>query len=199
MSKRIPKEVRLLQARNNHNNYYDYSLWPDNISLTTKVDILCPKHGKFKQLLKSHLYGRGCRMCAQTLREQTNIKRLGVKFPIQHNDVKKKYEQTMLQRFGVKNPTQNVEIKKAIKKRNIEKYGVDHPFKTETVKQKRKQSFLERVGVEHPMQHHIPHNILSKLKDKNWLHVQHFIKKKSLTQISKELGIHRNTVSNPYL
>lgn len=45
-----------------HNGYYDYSqsIYLDNF---TKLDIICPKHGKFRQLSNNHLSGQGCPKC----------------------------------------------------------------------------------------------------------------------------------------
>jgi len=45
-----------------HNNKYDYSKvkYKNN---KTKVVIICPKHGEFKQFAKSHIKGIGCQKC----------------------------------------------------------------------------------------------------------------------------------------
>lgn len=45
-----------------HNAKYDYSL-TEYESLSKKVTIVCPKHGKFVQRPASHLKGMGCRQC----------------------------------------------------------------------------------------------------------------------------------------
>lgn len=52
----------IIEARGVHNQRYDYSLckYKNN---RFKVDIICPKHGKFKQSPKEHLNGHGCKMC----------------------------------------------------------------------------------------------------------------------------------------
>ena len=44
-------------------NKYDYSL-VNYINSQTKVKIICPEHGEFEQLPASHLYGKGCKLCA---------------------------------------------------------------------------------------------------------------------------------------
>jgi hypothetical protein len=36
----------------------------DYVNFTTKVKIICPKHGQFEQIPSSHLQGAGCRKCA---------------------------------------------------------------------------------------------------------------------------------------
>jgi very-short-patch-repair endonuclease len=45
-----------------HNNKYDYSL-VDYVNMKTKIEIICPKHGIFKQTPNGHLSGRGCYKC----------------------------------------------------------------------------------------------------------------------------------------
>lgn len=45
-----------------HNGYYDYS-YIHCIEKSTKIEIVCPKHGKFKQLINNHLSGQGCPKC----------------------------------------------------------------------------------------------------------------------------------------
>lgn len=46
-----------------HNNKYDYSL-VEYKNTMTKVDIICPIHGIFKQKPNDHLKGHGCKKCA---------------------------------------------------------------------------------------------------------------------------------------
>ena len=45
-----------------HNNKYDYSC-VNITSARTKIDIVCPHHGKFSQFIGSHLKGSGCMSC----------------------------------------------------------------------------------------------------------------------------------------
>lgn len=54
-----------------HNNKYDYTLVKYKNS-KEKVDIICKKHGVFKQIPNSHLNGKGCLKCGQKLKN-TNI------------------------------------------------------------------------------------------------------------------------------
>lgn len=50
------------KAKNIHGNKYDYSsvLFKN---LTTKITIICNKHGKFNQLPNAHINGQGCPKC----------------------------------------------------------------------------------------------------------------------------------------
>jgi len=46
-----------------YNNYFDYSQMGDYINSYTKIKIICPKHGVFKQKPSEHLKGIGCKRC----------------------------------------------------------------------------------------------------------------------------------------
>jgi hypothetical protein len=47
-----------------HNNYYEYS-GINYINSKTKITIMCPVHGVFKQAPDMHVMGQGCPTCAQ--------------------------------------------------------------------------------------------------------------------------------------
>lgn len=51
------------KAQSIHMNKYDYSK-VEYVNNSTKVCIICPKHGEFWQTPSNHLAGRGCRKCA---------------------------------------------------------------------------------------------------------------------------------------
>lgn len=58
-----------------HNNKYDYGN-TNYINSRSKVDIVCPKHGKFTIRASAHIDGQGCRLCgnekiSKTLRSNT--------------------------------------------------------------------------------------------------------------------------------
>jgi hypothetical protein len=55
-----------------HGNKYDYSL-VDYKDQYTKIDIICPEHGIFKQIPKNHLRGNGCKKCMDD-KKRFNIK-----------------------------------------------------------------------------------------------------------------------------
>lgn len=64
MSKRLTTEQFIEKARQVHGTKYDYSetIYVDS---RTKLDIICPEHGRFTQLAASHLQGNGCPDCAK--------------------------------------------------------------------------------------------------------------------------------------
>jgi len=49
-----------------HGNKYNYSK-AKYVNNNTKITIICPKHGEFKQAPGSHLVGQGCPKCGQNL------------------------------------------------------------------------------------------------------------------------------------
>lgn len=62
MPSKLTQEIFLYRANSKHDNYYDYSL-AEYINANTKIKIICPKHGMFKQQPNNHLYGQGCIKC----------------------------------------------------------------------------------------------------------------------------------------
>ncbi len=62
-SRRITKKVFLAKAGIVHGNKYNYSK-VKYINLRTKISIICPIHGEFKQAPREHLKGHGCAECA---------------------------------------------------------------------------------------------------------------------------------------
>lgn len=57
------------KAKNIHGDKYDYSL-VNYINSKTKIDIICPVHGKFSQVGGSHLQGKGCPICNESKDEK---------------------------------------------------------------------------------------------------------------------------------
>lgn len=55
-------EKTIQEFKNTHGNYYDYSkvIYKNNF---TKITIICPKHGEFRQKPYSHKLGSGCPIC----------------------------------------------------------------------------------------------------------------------------------------
>ena len=78
--------------------------------------------------------------------EKTNLRKLGVKYPSQSEDVKNKFKETMLLRYNIDNPLKDINThQKAIElsksklskeKRentNLEKYGFKNVSKNEEI------------------------------------------------------------------
>ncbi len=64
--KKLSLEDFLFRAKEIHGDKYDYSL-VEYVNTSTKVNIICPKHGPFPQTPESHYAGRGCRKCGRDL------------------------------------------------------------------------------------------------------------------------------------
>ena len=56
------KDEFIKKAKEIHGEKYDYSL-VDYINAKTRVEIICPLHGKFTQIPYNHLSGKGCKEC----------------------------------------------------------------------------------------------------------------------------------------
>lgn len=63
------------QSNQVHDGRYKYltDQWPVNYS-SSKVSILCPVHGSFKQRIKDHVRGSGCRTCSMKKVGKNNSK-----------------------------------------------------------------------------------------------------------------------------
>ena len=67
----MTKEEFLIRANEKHNNKYDYSLVPDNLTYSSKIEVICNEkfpwgepHGKFVVQVGKHLSrGDGCPKC----------------------------------------------------------------------------------------------------------------------------------------
>ena len=77
-------------------------------------------------------------------REETCLKRYGVKNPQQLKDIRDKTKTTI----SKKSSEEIEEIKKKAKETRLKKYGVEFFFQTEDFKKKAKESFLKKYGVE---------------------------------------------------
>ncbi len=70
MSKRYTTDEFIAKSKTIHGDRYDYSR-AHYMNMSTKVCIICPKHGEFWQTPSNHLRGTGCPNCFQE-RLQTN-------------------------------------------------------------------------------------------------------------------------------
>lgn len=62
MPVKLTQEQFIEKAIKKHNGFYNYSL-VKYINATTKVQIICPKHGIFNQQPNNHLFGQRCVKC----------------------------------------------------------------------------------------------------------------------------------------
>ena len=60
--KQFSTEERIIQFTKIHGDKYDYSK-VKYVNNTTKICIICPRHGEFWQTPANHLKGKGCKLC----------------------------------------------------------------------------------------------------------------------------------------
>lgn len=59
MPPKLDNDAFIRKSKIIHKNFYDYSMCEYDNS-TSKVKIICPKHGEFLQEPRIHLSGKGC-------------------------------------------------------------------------------------------------------------------------------------------
>ena len=90
---RSSKEDFIKKARKVHGNKYDYSN-VKYVNAFSKVCIICPKHGEFKQIPKHHTHGHGCPECNvenRTLKKEEFIEKARSKHSDKYDYSKIKY------------------------------------------------------------------------------------------------------------
>lgn len=100
MSKRLTTEEFIKRAIKIHNNKYEYSK-VNYVNIYTKVIIICPKHGEFKQNPGNHLSGSICRKCSYLkigFSKRSNLKDIINKANQVHNN---KYDYSLLKYLGM--------------------------------------------------------------------------------------------------
>lgn len=92
----LPFKSFFEKANEIHNEKYEY-IKNSFISLKEKVEIICPKHGSFKQRARHHIKGSGCPICKSSKGEVKILKFLSknnLKFKTQHKFEKCKNNKT---------------------------------------------------------------------------------------------------------
>jgi len=113
------------KAKEVHDDKYNYSL-TNYINNKTKVDIICPEHGVFKQKPANHLYGQGCPICNESKGEKAVAKYLddnNIKYIREYrfNDCKDK--RVLPFDFYIKNKNVLIEFDGGQHKKAIEYFG----------------------------------------------------------------------------
>lgn len=69
------KEIFIKKSKKIHDDYYDYSLveYKNN---STKVKIICPKHGVFEQTPNNHLSNQKCPICKLYIIQSNGVKKI---------------------------------------------------------------------------------------------------------------------------
>ena len=90
--------------------------------------------------------------CMRKKKEDTNLKRYGVKNPSQAQEIKNKKIETCKNNFGCEYPLQSEIIQNKKKATCKERYGVEYAMQNKEIQNKMKDTCKERYGVENPLQ-----------------------------------------------
>ena len=137
---------------------------------------------------------RDCQILDQSTinqrREQTMIKKYGVKNTRQLKNVNHKIKQTNLEKYGVEYPIQNNEILTKMKQTMLDTHGVENISYLSEFRDKAKQTMLEKYGVEHTLQSKVLWNKVKQTNVKKYgmeyiTQTQHFQKQRKDTMVEK--------------
>ena len=131
----------------------------------------------------------------QALREASNKRKYGVANPGSIKEFRDKAMATMTERFG--GHCWSTKGNRA--KRNEtckQRYGTEAVGGTRYSIDKVRETNMAKYGRAHAKQSHISIENLAKLDDKDWLHNQHIVLKKTLSQIAAECGTNMSTIMN---
>ena len=81
-----------------------------------------------------------------------NLKEYGVEHVAQRKDIKKKKENTIFKKYGVKNLSQLESIKKKKENTSLKNWGVKNPSQSELIKKKKENTSLKNWGVKYWVQ-----------------------------------------------
>lgn len=149
---KLTPEIFISKAKNIHGDKYDYSLIIGDISSHRKVAIICPEHGVFEQTPTGHLSGKGCSKCAAQKREETNLKRYGVKNVMFLPETLDKIKTSTQNKYGVDYAMQDKYLVQKQQDVISDKYGVKSFLGTKSCRNQSVRRCMERYGVSHPMQ-----------------------------------------------
>ena len=189
--KRTSTEDRKRQAAEIHGNKYDYSLWPDHVSLSTVVTNVCKIHGEFSHTVRQHVVLKsGCPQCAGKNVPTEDRKKQAAEI---HNN---KYDYSL----WPPNPTVRGELVTSV----CPIHGpFDHTLNTHIhrrcgcpgcVLDAQRSNSVTKYGVRHHKQQHFTPDTIERLQDGRWLHDQHVTEQRSQLDIAAELGINPTTV-----
>lgn len=96
------------QSNKIHNFKYDYTS-SNYINDSTKIEIICQKHGSFYQIPNKHLLGRGCPLCKSDKFRETNMEKYSEVFPRLSSDVHNNfYDYSKINYINAKTPVEIV-------------------------------------------------------------------------------------------
>lgn len=140
------KEDFIKKSREVHGDKYDYTKIK-YVNSKTKVSIICPEHGEFKQKPNGHLSGAGCPMCNLSHLERSVMNYLddvGITYNYQ-----KRFKWLGKQSLDFYLPDYNVSIECQGRQHffPIDYFGGNKSFKNTLERDKRKKALCEEHGV----------------------------------------------------
>ena len=125
-----------------------------------------------------------CNKCKTIKSKQTCLKKYGVEYTSQNEDIKNKWKNTNLKKYGCENVFQNEDIKEKSKQTCLKKYGVEFYFKTKERDEKTKKTKKLKYGDEN-------YNNLEKSKQTclKKYKVDSYMKTENFMKVSKDYSI----------
>ena len=123
-----------------------------------KVKVVCDICGKITEMRYARIakYNEenkliicGNKICKNKKREDTCMKKYGVKHAFQAEEVKEKTKQTNLKNWGVEYASQAEEVKEKIKQTNLKNWGVEYATQSEEIKEKTRNTNNEKYGADY--------------------------------------------------
>ena len=134
--------------------------------------------------------------CMRKKKEDTNLKRYGVKNPSQAQEIKNKKIETCKNNFGCEYPLQSEIIQNKKKATCKERYGVEYAMQNKEIQDRMKTTCKERYGVEHAIQNkEIQDRIKATCKERYG--VEYVIQNKEIQNKMKDTCKERYGVENP--
>lgn len=120
--------------------------------------------------------------------KKTCLKKYGVEYTTQSNQMKDASQKTMLERYGCQHALQVSEFQKKFRHTCLDRFGVDHAMKNKEVKHRVVNAFRKNYGVDHPF---VLDSIKSKIKNTVVEHygVDNVSKSNSIKEKKKETCI----------
>jgi len=104
------------------------------------------------------------KILSNQVREETNLKKHGVRYISQSSEVQEKIKLGSIEKFGVDHHAKNKEYQKKLVETNLSKWGVQSNLQLESTKYKIKETNLVKYGCENPQQNE---NIQEKTRQTN--------------------------------
>lgn len=166
LSRKLTTKDFIERSKQIHGCKYDYSL-SEYVNKDTKLIIICPAHGEFRQTPNNHWKGKGCPKCSGNAKSNTSdfvskAKSIhGDKYDYSKSEYKNMNTSIKIicKEHGefMQSPYKHLSGRGCpkcgitkMKNTNLNKYGSEYAIKSQIVRDKMKNTCLEKYGVENP-------------------------------------------------